>query len=1007
VVVGLQLLQTASEELGSPRSDLLTTTRRETLLTLMTQEIPTFLSTLISLLNSVAEKQRHTIAPTPPPSPGGSPLRHTTPLLGVVTPPRPSHPHLSPFTTPTQSLLAKSPSSPHPQVPPAYQPFGPLDPILEDVCVGCLTCLSHLFSWMPLSSNITPQVLDTIFYFASLGCESAEDSSDVAGLLGSLAMDCVIELLVKNCVPREFEAFLMKLFDKSFSLLQRLTGVTERGEPINFFHLHERFLGKCSDFFYWFVNSHLKRVEFNPNFPVLEFLALFYKYTFKQPGVDNFCVCLGTWGVFLDHLIMMSSGIHGGQSPPNNNHYERYREILVSMMDSVLKKIQLRHNINELREIDDDTVDDDNETEWQSFLRQSLEYVAKVAKLFPLHAFSQLVPLLESYSSVYLSLAHLISRSGDTATLAIADGPDCEKLHVVLKDLASVLQALGGVSEHFVDEAFTMRLHDAQLLVRKFCIIAKFSTDNLLFNLSTPIPEILSHDFIEMHAQVLGSIQAFSHWLSELYLTSQRTSSQYTDTVTWFASVIVDSAHPLIARDIPEKVVLSACQLLLSLATTVRLKFALSLPGVKELTKKAKDGELGDIPHRAQCMVYRALTNMLVLAWPETSDSQQEWEWRTAELTQVVAGATKVFTELRGTSGWSQEEWLVQQAKSPVRHCLSLLQDLVSSLSAERLKSKQMLFTALSPSLDFIVSLFSTYLHHSEVLAPLMGFFHALFHSMRAQVGPALTEKTIHTFMALLTREHLQEALAEEASLASQVVEKFLSILKLLVSEGTTGNRDLLSSAIQFSLRQIYPIISEKAAPDVKSVLFDLLFQLLLNNWRYFFPHTVLSHMEGEAVDVSLGHREDFFAIMEAFGQSFLQKDIALFKQNLSALETLNKKHKLYSKVQFREHMLHPLLRVLLEALVNKSHNLLQEEICLGVYSMAAVHFPSYHQQFILQYLSSVEGLSDTHRSLLAQQYKMVEDLPSFVLNLQQFVNDLRCYIILSRSVPGGSVSLT
>ena len=37
----------------------------------------------------------------------------------------------------------------------------------------------------------------------------------------------------------------------------------------------------------------------------------------------------------------------------------RYREILVSMLDAVLKKIQLRHNINELREIDDDTVDDD------------------------------------------------------------------------------------------------------------------------------------------------------------------------------------------------------------------------------------------------------------------------------------------------------------------------------------------------------------------------------------------------------------------------------------------------------------------------------------------------------------------------------------------------------------------------------------------------------------------------------------------------------------------------
>ena len=43
-----------------------------------------------------------------------------------------------------------------------------------------------------------------------------------------------------------------------------------------------------------------------------------------QPEVDSFCVCLDTWGVFLDHLIMMtSSDAYGGQSPPTNNHYER------------------------------------------------------------------------------------------------------------------------------------------------------------------------------------------------------------------------------------------------------------------------------------------------------------------------------------------------------------------------------------------------------------------------------------------------------------------------------------------------------------------------------------------------------------------------------------------------------------------------------------------------------------------------------------------------------------
>ena len=36
-----------------------------------------------------------------------------------------------------------------------------------------------------------------------------------------------------------------------------------------------------------------------------------------------------------------------------------YKDILVSMIDSVLKKIQLHYNIDELREIDDDAIDDD------------------------------------------------------------------------------------------------------------------------------------------------------------------------------------------------------------------------------------------------------------------------------------------------------------------------------------------------------------------------------------------------------------------------------------------------------------------------------------------------------------------------------------------------------------------------------------------------------------------------------------------------------------------------
>ena len=50
-----------------------------------------------------------------------------------------------------------------------------------------------------------------------------------------------------------------------------------------------------------------------------------------------------------------------------------------------------------------------NETEWQSFLRQSLEFVGKVSELFPSAAFQVILPLLENYSQVYFSLQQLIT----------------------------------------------------------------------------------------------------------------------------------------------------------------------------------------------------------------------------------------------------------------------------------------------------------------------------------------------------------------------------------------------------------------------------------------------------------------------------------------------------------------------------------------------------------------------------------------------------------------------
>ena len=246
--LGLIFLMTASEELVNTSCDFLTSQRKEELSQLMQQEVSTILSVLMRILEAIAEKQRHSVTPTPPPSPNVSPIKQVYTAGSPVTQ---SHSlQSSPFGTPPPSLgtpLRTRLSAPLLGVPlkssppvPGNAPYAPLDSLSEEICVLALKCLAHLFSWMPLSSLITPVILETIFHFASLGCDSVVDATEHFGNLGSLAMDCINELLVKNCVPREFEAFLMKLFEKSFLLLQRLTSETERGISCDFSKLDDR-----------------------------------------------------------------------------------------------------------------------------------------------------------------------------------------------------------------------------------------------------------------------------------------------------------------------------------------------------------------------------------------------------------------------------------------------------------------------------------------------------------------------------------------------------------------------------------------------------------------------------------------------------------------------------------------------------------------------------------------------------------------------------------------------
>ena len=58
-------------------------------------------------------------------------------------------------------------------------------------------------------------------------------------------MDCVNEILSKNCVPADFEQFLLRLFQQTFHLLQRITKDTGLNSTVHKLQELDERLGKC------------------------------------------------------------------------------------------------------------------------------------------------------------------------------------------------------------------------------------------------------------------------------------------------------------------------------------------------------------------------------------------------------------------------------------------------------------------------------------------------------------------------------------------------------------------------------------------------------------------------------------------------------------------------------------------------------------------------------------------------------------------------------------------
>ncbi|MBN3323593.1 OTU5A protein, partial [Atractosteus spatula] len=206
------------------------------------------------------------------------------------------------------------------------------------------------------------------------------------------------------------------------------------------------------------------------------------------------------------------------------------------------------------------------------------------------------------------------------------------------------------------------------------------------------------------------------------------------------------------ARQVPEKLLLSACHLMVSIATTVRPVFLVTVPAVQKVFNLVTDSSARGLPPEAQVLVCRALSNMLLLPWPNLPESEQQWHTRSTNHANLLAALTRHYRQLRGTANLQQRRLGLEDLKAVLQQALRVLRDVVDSISGESTKSRQVCYQSLQESVQVSLALFPVFIHQPDVTDEMLSFFLTLFQGLRVQMGVPFTEQIIQTFLNMFTR---------------------------------------------------------------------------------------------------------------------------------------------------------------------------------------------------------------------------------------------------------------
>ncbi|KAL3272659.1 hypothetical protein HHI36_014124 [Cryptolaemus montrouzieri] len=913
LLVGLVLLRTASEEFMSANTNL-DKDRKEELARLLHPYIPIVFQILTRILENLVifsgNKPRHSATATPPPSP-----THPSSTMGL-----------------TMQQLA------------SVATFRPDSKALNR---EILTTIQHLFTWVPISA-IHPQIIKCIFNFTNISSYAQEDDD-----MCVMAMSTINELLYRKCTPPGTENFFIQLYQHTVDLLRDLSSSSVyRIESID-----STFMEKLSELSVLLIQQHFWRLEMEPNISTLDFLSLVFQLTVQLPSVQCYCQCLVTWSAFLKQI------------KPQNSH--KYSEVLLSLVSMLLKKIQFNSNFDQLRQIDTLERNEDNDTEWSTFVKTSNEIIAMIAEFAPLDTFNQvLIPWKLQYES-YRGIAKGLSTDTNLINALSCDMSERNRLCCVLTDFSTLTQTLARLSSLFTDQDNTEMPHSCDDLI--FCIFqrildsAYIATEAKLYN--SRLDQKLIECSNNVHSELLAALQTWLFWvLQKKKLTDHNLKT------------LIDVTLPVLMEpgSTPPPVACSAARLLLTLTAQVPPPGLMRTQTMTDFIDVASTLRQSSMETRH--IVNGSICNLLLRNWGESN--QRDNEMRHYLVGIFFDNLTKDFRLLTATT----EEQRVRDISENTLNCLSHVVDFCKHFSNS---SKRLLYLAIKSSVEHALLVFPAYVKYQEVSQNILGLFINVLGVLQQQMGIDGTKNAVNVFLQVAVNE-------QHVVTAPSNIEKLLQVLKLVVEAPGSAYKNFLPSILELCMQNLCPVVLTQAEeyPEVYLSLLDLFYSILVHRWQYFYISQVRSGFS-PCVEADLAadfpqKPQELISILQIFGQALLQPDINIFKLSIGVLEDLNAKWNLYSKAIFRDYLLNKFLTVLLGTLVDKSHSLLSEDTQIAIYNMASVNFQDFFTTFLPEFLRNFEGISPEQGQILMKNFmeNYDKDMPTFIQNLRIFVKN-------------------